>query len=81
MLAEKVVNTIVLSDYQVTLTPVTLADQPLIRTWRNRDDIRSQMLSQDIISEEQQRRIRGVLANLLDFLRLFEPWCMRIDQE
>ncbi|MEC7471130.1 MAG: GNAT family N-acetyltransferase [Pseudomonadota bacterium] len=54
MLAEKVVNTIVLSDYQVTLTPVTLADQPLIRTWRNRDDIRSQMLSQDIISEEQQ---------------------------
>ncbi len=46
----------VIDAYGVTLTPVQHEDLALLREWRNRPDISSQMLDQRIISEEAQLR-------------------------
>lgn len=42
------------SKYQVLFRPVDKQDIEQLRVWRNRDDIRSNMLDQSIISEQQQ---------------------------
>ena len=55
MLSDKPVNHFSLSAYQVELLPMTQAHQGLLRSWRNQDEIRRQMLSDDLISEEQQQ--------------------------
>lgn len=43
-----------LAGYQVSLRPVEKADLNLLRNWRNQDEIRQHMVSQELISEEQQ---------------------------
>ena len=44
-----------LNNYGVELRAVEMCDLPLLRRWRNRDDIRLQMMQTDYISPNQQR--------------------------
>lgn len=46
----------VLEGYQVRLEPVKKSDLPMLRQWRNDPKISQHMLSQQLISEEQQLR-------------------------
>lgn len=55
MLSDEPVNQFTLSAYQVELLPMTQAHQALLRSWRNQDEIRRQMLSATLITEEQQQ--------------------------
>ena len=55
MLSNKPVNHFSLSAYQVELLPMAQTHQDLLRNWRNQDEIRRQMLSDEPISEEQQQ--------------------------
>ena len=55
MLSDEPVNQFTLSGYQVELLPMTQAHQSQMRSWRNQDEIRQQMLSDEMISEEQQQ--------------------------
>lgn len=55
MLSDEPVNHYALSGYQVELLPVAQAHQLQLRQWRNQDEIRQQMLSDNLISEEQQQ--------------------------
>lgn len=45
---------LILSGYQVTLRPVTQDDLEMLRTWRNAPSVSQFMVSQDIITPEQQ---------------------------
>ena len=55
MLSDEPVNQFTLSGYQVELLPMTQAHQSQMRSWRNQEEIRQQMLSDEMISEEQQQ--------------------------
>nr|WP_246261181.1 GNAT family N-acetyltransferase [Alteromonas ponticola] len=44
----------VITGFQVTLRPVAQNDLSQLREWRNSESVRQQMLSTDVISEEQQ---------------------------
>ncbi|NMH59654.1 GNAT family N-acetyltransferase [Alteromonas ponticola] len=43
-----------ITGFQVTLRPVAQNDLSQLREWRNSESVRQQMLSTDVISEEQQ---------------------------
>ena len=49
-------NSYTFSAYQVELRPMAQSHQSLIRTWRNQDEIREQMLDSELISEAQQQK-------------------------
>lgn len=55
MLSDTTVNHYVLGAYQIELMPMAQAHQSLLRGWRNQDEIRRQMISEALISEEQQQ--------------------------
>lgn len=55
MRSDSPVNTFEISAYQVDLLPMVAEYQAQLRGWRNQDEIRQQMISQDLISEEQQQ--------------------------
>ena len=55
MLSDEPVNQFTLSGYQVELLPMTQAHQSQMRSWRNQEEIRQQMVSDEMISEEQQQ--------------------------
>lgn len=55
MLSDEPVNHYALSGYQVELLPMAQTHQEQLRQWRNQDEIRQQMLSDELISEEQQQ--------------------------
>ncbi|MAJ70883.1 MAG: GNAT family N-acetyltransferase [Alteromonadaceae bacterium TMED7] len=55
MISDTPVNHFRLKAYQVELHPMAQTHQVLMRSWRNQDEIRQQMLSQECISEEQQQ--------------------------
>lgn len=47
-------NKTIVNEYQVTLLPIALEHQPLLRLWRNSPDIKEYMFSNENISEAQQ---------------------------
>ncbi|CAG9295144.1 GNAT family N-acetyltransferase [Celerinatantimonas diazotrophica] len=49
--------------YGVSLKPVSPADLPALRRWRNSDEVRLNMLSQTLISPSQQRQWYERISN------------------
>ncbi|MDC8830461.1 GNAT family N-acetyltransferase [Alteromonas gilva] len=54
MISDTPVNQYSINAYQVSLEPIQIEHQALLREWRNSPAVRAQMLSQSVISEEQQ---------------------------
>lgn len=60
--------------YGVELRPVQLWDLPTLRRWRNRDEVRLQMVDQALVSPHQQRQWFAASRERLD-QRHWVLWC------